>query len=370
MGGVRDNTLSKPQGGVMDGPGAGKERPMTTAEARFLLSALAYPGGPENPRRELSGLARSTYHSVRARVDTQGWIQESFVPDPAALGYHRVTFLLGRVFAERRAETSRRLSETPGVVSLWLLPQTIFAVAFHKGEEDEGRFLARAKEGSPFSQLNTLSCGIRHDQLPVYFDYEGLWSHLIGNESLISYPTAVSHREERGEVSVRDRFTMEETVRTGSFRRGMLGLPRRGRGVVSRQLVGPRVFLRPWRLPVYQGRAIDQFVFVTGLLTRGTSFDLLSALTAEARAYPFLFATDGTRVLLGAMGQTRPVSPGTIGRRRPVLEVLGRSLTEIENLVEPTVGCEPVIEHAYGTLFPPRSPLAKAPPPGGMSKTP
>lgn len=350
MGGGPNKGLSTPGAPFVDGTASEERRPMTPAEARFLLASLSYPAGPEVPRRIQSGLSRSTYHAIRTRVERQGWLQECFVPDPAALGFNRMSVLLGSTFAERRTQAVEAVAREPHVTNLWLLPQAVFAVAFHRDEEEAAAFAERNRRPEWYARAHLVQGGVTREEVPIYFDFEGAWSHLIGNGSLVAYPVPVPRSSLHRPPSTRESAILRETVRLTSFRRGLIGLPRRTRRVIEQEWVGVRTFLRPWNLPEFEGRMADQIVFLVGR-SRGRPLpEFLSALTGEARVFPFLLVDGGGTILLAMIGQSRPIPSSASGRHRGVMEVLGEYLTEIETLATPSSGVTPQLEHRYASL--------------------
>lgn len=342
-------------------------RALTDAEARVTAAMLAAAQENERERLRQIQLPRSTYHAVRARIYAEGWLRDRYLPNPLALGFPSATFALARPFAEKADELVRRWHDEPGTVLLWRGAQSVLSVAFHQDAATAARAAARLGGSGLTSDITVLTADFREPSVPVYFDYEGLWTHMVDLPGVTSYPRGLggnainpnrkgvvpseSLRRSAAEILARP-FVAAQDGRPGHLM-GPSSLPRSLRRLVDQGWVERRIFPDPGLLPAYHGRTADQIVLIRGELVPNARGDaLLALLTGECRVYPFLFVTQGRRVLIGSLGQS-PGAPSTVpGVRRPVLPSLQQFLEGIEIVQEPAGGLQRILDHRYDRLIP------------------
>lgn len=342
-------------------------RALTDSEARVIAVLLAARPDRERERLRQVGIPRSTYHAVRRRSYEEGWLRDRYVPHPVRLGRPFVTFLLARPFADRFEEFSARVTTDAGNVLLWTASQATLAVFFHAKSTEGSRLVARIDSGKLASNL--LSVTVRADAptVPVYFDFEGLWSHLAGLEGTLAYPHglggALSGTEEGDAPNVlssHQRWALRELLQRpfvateqgrGGHLVGPFGLPFSQRRMLARGWIAHRTLLDPSQLPAYQGRSGDQVVLLSGTPRPGAKAEMLfAALTRESRVFPFLFVAGSDRWLLGALGGSTPTSDD--GTRRPVLPTLREHLEGIEIVQEAASAFTTPLDHRYDRLLP------------------
>jgi hypothetical protein len=349
-------------------------RALTDSEARVIAVLLAARPDRERERLRLVGIPRSTYHAVRRRAYEEGWLRDRYIPNPVPLGRPLVTFLVARPYADRFAEFSRSVAAADGNVVLWNGTQLSVAVFFHRKPADATRIVERLSKDT--AAATPLAVTVRADAptVPVYFDFEGLWTHLAGLDGTLAYPHGLGGApEERdaeadgplppltshqawalGELLHRP-FNAVEQGRGGHLV-GPFGLPFSQRRMLAKGWITHRTLLEPARLPPYQGRTADQVVLVSGTPKAGARPELLFAmLTRECRVFPFLFVVGDDRWVLGALGAGGPVA-GASTDRRPVLPTLRESLEGIEILQEAAADFTSPVDHRYETLLPPAEP--------------
>jgi len=345
-------------------------RALTDSEARVIAVLLAARPDRERERLRQIGIPRSTYHAVRRRAYEEGWLRDRYVPNPVPLGRPFVTFLVARPYADRFAEFGQTVTAAEGNVVLWTGAQLAVAVFFHRKESDATRLGDRI-EKQKFA-ANPLLTVVRADgpTVPVYFDFEGLWSHLAGLEGTLAYPHGLGgapedpHEEDDGAPAaltahqawamgelLRRPFTATEQGRGGHLV-GPFGLPFSQRRMLAKGWITHRTLLEPARLPPFQGRAADQVVLIAGSPKSGARPEqLFATLTRDCRVFPFLFVVAEDRWLLGALGGAAPTLPSPPDRR-PVLPTLREALEGIEILQEPAAGFSSPVDHRYETLLP------------------
>jgi hypothetical protein len=356
-------------------------RALTEAEARVIAVLLAARPDRERERLRLVKVPRSTYHAVRRRAYEEGWLRDRYIPHPVPLGVPVVTFLLVRPYADRFEELVRTLAADPGAVVVWTGGQVTLSVLFHGSPTTPRKLVERivsAKLATPPIGITVRANG---PAVPVYFDYEGLWSHLVGLSGTLAYPHGLGggsppSEEEEAEanpaLSSHQRWAISELLRRPfvasadgreSHLVGPFGLPFSQRKILQRGWIVHRTILDPTRLPPYGGRAADQVVFLTGTPRSGARPELLfSILTRESQVYPFLFVVGPDRWMLGALGGSGPPPPGAFGTRRPVLPTVQQYLEGIEIVQEPSAGFSARVDHRYDRLLPAGTPSSPAGP--------
>jgi hypothetical protein len=343
-------------------------RALTDSEARVIAVLLAARPDRERERLHQVGIPRSTYHAVRRRAYEEGWLRDRYIPNPVPLGRPYVTFLVARPYADRFGDFVRVVTSTDGNVVLWTGTQLAVAVFFHRAAKDGAKVGEKIeKEKLAAAPITTV---VRADAptVPVYFDFEGLWSHVAGLEGTLAYPHGLGGAPEvesdddvapaltphqawaLGELLHRP-FTAAEQGRGGHLV-GPFGLPFSQRRMLAKGWITHRTLLEPARLPPYQGRSADQIVLISGTPKNGARPELLFAtLTRDCRVFPFLFVVGPDRWILGALGGAAPAG-GPAPDRRPVLPTLREALEGIEILQEPATGFTSPVDHRYETLLP------------------
>lgn len=352
-------------------------RALTDSEARVIAVLLAARPDHERERLQQVGIPRSTYHAVRRRSYEEGWLRDRYVPHPVPLGLPYVTILIARPYADRFEQYDREVASDPGNVVVWSSSQVSLSVFFHASPSEPERLVQRLtarKVTPPPTVLTVLADG---PAIPVYFDFEGLWSHLAGFEGTLAYPHGLGGAE-AGEADAPDHASLSdhqlwavgELLRRpfaaveqgrGGHLVGPFGLPFSQRKLLARGWITHRTLLDPSRLPPFEGKAADQVVLVSGLPRSGAHPEqLFATLTRESRVFPFLFVVGAERWLLGALGGSAPPVNDSHEPRRPVLPTLREYLEGIEIIQEPAVGFTTPVDHRYDRLVPERKPTVAA----------
>jgi hypothetical protein len=353
-------------------------RTLTEAEARVISVLLAARPDRERERLRTVDVPRSTYHAVRRRAYEEGWLRDRYVPHPVPIGRPFASFALFRPFADRFEELVQAVSADPNAVVVWVGAQVALAVFFHGKEADPRRLVDRLVERRLTPEPTVITVRADGPVIPVYFDFEGLWSNLAGQPGTLAYPHGLGGHLNGGEddegpaeLSPHQWWAMGELLRRpfstaeqgrGAHLIGPLGLPFAHRRLLQRGWVTHRSILDPARLPPFQGKAADQVVLISGLPKAGARPELLfAALSRESRVFPFLFVVGPQRWLLGAMGGSAPVPEELRSMRRPVLPALREYLEGIEIVQEPAAGFRAPVDHRYDRLIPPeRDPRSRS----------
>lgn len=333
----------------------------------MLADLLGASEGPEEERIRASGLPRSTYQDAKLRLYSQGVLEDRYVPSPLALGIPRVSFVLSRPFADDLPREAARLERRPSVVLLWRGSSSVLAVEYGEAEDPARGTAAPSEATGPASDRLVLSVDPSQPSVPVYFDLEGAFVHLCGSGASRRYPRHLPtwSAESPGEGTL-DVRAVRTLVRRPFEARGPDGpayptrpasLPRSERKVLAHGAVDWRVFANPSVLPSVQGRKFSHVLFIHGALREGAGVDrLFRDLVQACSVYPFLLASDGTRVLLGGLAAasdptvkhpTEPPRP-----RESVVTVLGRHVQSITIVREELAQLEVRLSHRYDRVLP------------------
>lgn len=329
---------------------ASNERPraLTDLEVRYLWSALALSGEPESIRIRQSELPRSTYHSIRTRALSQGWVTERYVPDPSRLGRTRVRFALAASMTAL-GPLPARWEKDPSAAVVWEGSRLAFGVFF---PPSNGPAPGKTDARTASAPGVLVESPTDPDSVPIYFDYEGLWAHVVGASGVVRYPAPLSLPLARPPViTARERAALPSLLSQGAFQRTLLSSDRQTRRLLDKQVVRMRTFLNPGALPGYLDRSLDYALFVHGRLKLGTPQELLGLLTAKFHIYPFLFVTVGGEVLLGALGQANRAWPRNEGES--VREGLVNRLDKMTTVAEPLSDLRAVLDHRYTSFASP-----------------
>jgi len=342
-------------------------RSLTDAEGRVIAVLLGAATANERERLRRVGTPRSTYHAARRRAYAEGWLRDRYVPDPGYFDYAVVTFAVLRPFADRVDDLADRWSRDTANVLSWTSAQVALGVFFHRDQAAATTFADQVTDAKLASAVTLLAADANGPTIPVYFDYEGLWTHMTHLEGNLAYPTGLGGRRADGPEGptkltphqrwaatelVRRPFEGEEHGRAGHLV-GPFGLPFSQQNALRRGWVTHRVFVEPSVVPPFQGRSADQLVLITGSLrTSARPERLFAALTRECRVFPFLFVASHGRLLLGALGRgTAGGATADTTERRPVMATLQESLEGIEVVQEPVASFRTVVDHRYDRLL-------------------
>lgn len=331
----------------------------TEAEARVLLSLLGSGSERQTETIRRSSVPRSTFTVVRQRALGEGWIYERGIPSPWT-GFSHILFVLAHPFMESVEEVGRRWEAEEGAVLLWQSPELLFATFFVR-TEGAGTALARRLEaGGGLHDHATWLVATEGPHVPVYFDYEGVWGHVVRMPTT-RYPRPLGPGSPSpGDPSPGLRGSVREVLRRpfrppgaddGVRRFGPAGFPRSWRRLIARGWVEWRALPDFARIPPYEGTQLTRLVMLHGDLREGKSpVELFSQLVGGARVCPFLYVVEGRRLLLGALGK-REGSP-VESRERPVFRTLEEHLVGIRITTCDLGRLTVRLDHRYDRLFP------------------
>jgi hypothetical protein len=303
-----------------------------------------------------------------------------------ALGRPIATFLLGRPYAEEIAPLRPRWAATDGIALLWTGTPMALGVFFHPDVPAARRALSHLSEGDRLRDLTTITVDLTEARIPVYFDFEGAWARIAGIPTSAEYPFGLGfgagrHLEgPRRPLPDRLRRSASELLEQpfhaaapGLLRwLGLGSLDRRQRELVESGYVRPRTLLEPSAVPENRGRCVDQIVLVTGeMRDRSDPISVLSDLRSQHGTSPFLFASEGSRVLVGLLGHagrgpsTTGPDPTASAPLGPLLrDTLARRMHRVDVYREEAAAIRAPIDHQYGSLLRP-----SPPPPVAASRT-
>lgn len=306
-----------------------------------------------------SGLPPRTFEDIRQRAYSEGWVYDRYVPDLVRLGKPSVTVVLAQPYAEDLEKVANSWKDDPTNILLWQWPETLFGVFV---AADQGAFSRIPDDpSSGFRRELRVTASIPRAELPVYFDFEAAWSRfaelngamayphgLVGGADGEALPTFSDGTRERVRALVERPFRVESAP--GPLRVSPFFLPRPQQGLLEDGAVERRVLLDICRARAFKDRRMDQVAFLHGELFPGTGPEQLFRRLMAMRVTPFLFVTDGARVLLGALSPAPPAPNGSAGRPA-VLANVSQFLRGISIAREPLDSLRILVDHRYDRLF-------------------
>jgi hypothetical protein len=348
------------------GPAAsGRTRALSPAE-RAIVGAIL--GDRAAPRTTV--VPRSTRQVATARVYLREWIRDRYVPRPITCGWPRITFVVAQPFAEKLTGLSRDWREMPGAVVLWGSHRILFGVFFRHNDADEARLRQTVSALDLGPAPFVLSQDLGTSAVPVYFDFEASWARVCGSEGTGAYPQSLPrHASSEGSAAPSLPSKSERIAITRMVTRPFLGSPRlsdhrAGLGSIfsgaenrclRNGLVEFRSFLNLMALAKDVTEFPKQLVFVHGTLsTSARPEGLFRELVQAGGTSPFLFTTDGQRVLLGALSAGHRSSPGAhVASGETVLAILKKHLGSIVLVEEELANMTALVDHRYDRLVEP-----------------
>ncbi len=208
-----------------------------------------------------------------------------------------------------------------------------------------------------------ITVDVRGGGLPVYFDFEASWSRFSELSGTMAYPrglaasiddaatTAFSNRERE-----RIRELVERPFRdggaTGPLRVSPFFLSRAQRNLLEEGVVERRVLLDTTKVQAFRNRRIEQVAFLHGELLPRAKPELLFRRLMAIQLTPFLFVTEGSTVLLGALSAVPPLRTGR-NERPAILANLQQFLQGITIARQPLGSLRVPVDHRYDRLLRP-----------------
>jgi hypothetical protein len=337
-------------------------RVLSRAEAIAVQRLLAHIDVADGNGSGGERLPRRTAQAIRQRAYVRDWLTDRYVPNPVVLGYPTALFLLARPYSERALAVVEQWRSNPRNVLLWASPELLFGVFLARGPEEAEAIQRRLADASAVRLEVGLRTDLTEATVPVYFDFEAAWTGWTGLPGTIRYPRPLPSGEfgrANGGLTPGERNAISGLL-VAPF---LGGNPGRGVSRFSRLYraeqrwlnsgqVEFRSFLNPREVARWVTRFADQVVFVHGdLVEPGGASELFHALVSECGVGPFLFATNGRSVLMGALSSTSYSPPRRISA--PVLPRIGTYLRGIRIVREGLAHLEPTVVHRFERLLPP-----------------
>jgi hypothetical protein len=334
-------------------------RSITEAEAKAIRSMLAGLSVSERQRIRDSGIEPRTFARVRKRAYAFGWVFDRFVPDPSRTGFRCVCVALVQPFVEDIQRLQDRWVKLGSNILLWRWPETILAVFF--SHEPSAELTARLTIPDERIGQAGLICLADSPTIPVYFDYEAAWARMTNQQGTLAYPHGIAatslgqaNDQQTPEIgAARVGELVARPFRAGSenapLRVSPYFFPRSQQRLLDEGIVQRRTFLDLQRVPAVQGRTVERVAFIHGELNSPGTEESLFRLMMAIRVTPFLYASDGARVLLATLSPA-PNDPATDGPRPNILASLQQYLRHIRIVREPLPGLSVVVNHRYDRL--------------------
>ena|GEM_PF-6739543 len=328
-------------------------RALTPAEFRTASAILAFPGATDRARIRAAAIPSSTYNVVRRRIYEAGWLDDVLVPNPGPTGVRSVEIELDRPHLAERATRVAATANDPASAVVWGGVHTVFSIRFTRTDRS-----ARAASGPP---TTTPGWRLRIDavsgELPVYFDYGGLWARFGGERVPEAYPAGLAF----GTTPAARRWSTSRSAPPSDEVEAApwFNLSRASRAqqrAIEAGAVQLRTVVRPALVPPLDGRRLGELLFIHGRLAAGRSLHgLLTDLRNGPGVCPFLAAAGDGAVVLAGIGQLADAP----GRRTPVragpistTAILRTYLEEPRLDVEPVEAVQQIVAHRYAGIGP------------------
>ena len=317
---------------------------LTKAEAAVLLSLLGADWREtERHRIRTSGIPRSTYQEAKRRLYQEGYLLNRFIPDPHAFGFDGFRFLVARPFVGEIPTLARQFESDPRTVTLWVGATSLFVVQLFgpaPTSEPEG---PQGLAGTPTGTVLAVNAGVAREQIPIFFDPEGMWARVVGDAGPLRYPRGVPcpglpdgapHSPPGPRAGWALRELLARPFATGIEGRepahlGAPFLPRSERHLLAQGWAAWRVLPALSKTLAHGGREIRQLIVITGRLQPGLRLpQVTGALARRTGSSPILAATDGTQVILVALGGVGARDGRT--QSTSVLGTLTATLTDLQ----------------------------------------
>ena len=339
-----------------------RSRSVTRAEALVVQELLS--GGADGSLTR--SIPRRTRQTARQRLYLRAWVRDRYVPDFGELGRPILTFAVATPYSERLWPTAQRWRALPEAMLLWAGSSILFGLFASPAAPGRPAVhdLLHDPDAHPVEYL--MDVDARQPSVPVFFDFEGIWAKAACLPAPVAYPQPLP-RSARLAGREDSEVPLPPAEHAAALR--LLGRPflpsSRGEesaglfaGMAERRCLRNRtITLRTLLDPGAVARWIPDFpqqcVLVHAALREGARPpDLFHALVNDCSVHPFLFATNGGDILVGALGAPRSVDERS-GPSRPALvaSVLQRFLVSIVVHREPLDALEVVTDHRYDRPF-------------------
>ncbi len=336
---------------------------VTPAETAVIRSMLAAQPISERERISRSGIPSRTFRDVRARLYAERWLVDRYLPDPVVVRRPFVSFLLVEPYVERMDAVAEAWVADPTIVHMWRSAQGLVAVRLGNDPRAGLPGPPEVANAKAMRRAFAMTDDVRERPTPIYMDFEASWSRLFGLPGSLSYPQAwpsttpgprfdqVAQPSPAAwsalEAIVRRPFEIVDQGRNPILTAPFF-LPPSQQRVLDRSWVKRRVFLDPTRLADMGAPKVETLVFVHGRLRPGADpRQLLDELLLSCGVTPFLYACDGSKVLMGSLS---PAPPELLAKRVPSVSVsrtLGDHLEDIEVFRMPLGTLRTVVNHRY-----------------------
>jgi hypothetical protein len=310
----------------------------------------------EKERIHQTGVGTRTFERIRQRAYRESWLFDRLVPNPSRTGIETVYVVLSRPYIEEIQGLQERWSSHSSTVLLWRWPDAILSIFFVSPSLARNGDVKNVLEFGPEDLV--LACTPDGGGIPVYIDFEASWSRRTALPGTISYPQGLAPVT-KGRPAVNGEGLTSSPSFANFLSRAItpsgLNLPvRTGRFSISRSerrwlesgLVQVRTFLDPARIPLVGGRRDEGVAILEGELVNPASEVGLLRLMLAMKVTPFLYASDGKRILAGTL-YPAPFEELQDRPRIAVLRTLQQYLRGIRILREPFSGLTVVTNHRY-----------------------
>ena len=312
-------------------------RVLTPGEKIVVGALLSGESGSRPSWNRGSDLPRRTEQTVRQRVFARRWVEGRYLVDPAAIGHSIVSIVIARPFADRVRELGSQWSSTPESILVWESPDLVLGIFLSESPKAAGELGRQLRESGTERESSILETDCRESTIPVWFDFERMWTKFAGLPGPARYPrglprdASTPRSSDDGHLPPRERRAL-----TGLLSESAEPYPRRftsaERVLLRRGAVEHRHILDPMTLSGWLTGFPDGIVIVQGeRRPECRPARLFGTLVRDAGVAPFLFAFSEERLLLATLSGPLGVERGAPDRQtaRPVLPIIGEHLSRI-----------------------------------------
>ena len=319
---------------------------------------------PDRERMRRSGLPSRTYEAAHKRAQANGWLVERYVPNPILFGKPRLTIALGRPADDLIDECVSRWASLPGLSLLWKGAHSMLGAFLSPPSPTPTMIAQELQSENVYSSSFSVELDLRTTPILAYFDFEAEWEGVVGPGGTEGYPRALPLLAPRFGTKIpavparwRDRIreivtSCERDTTAGGTKGKFYRLGRRGviRRAIEVGWIEPRNFLNPCHMPEPESWELKQVAYAYGQLKPGQQPNrLLSDLVQQCDFTPFLFASNGTALIIGSLSPRPPRLRGR-GRLVSVRTRLETALQNLEVVREDVFSLRAPVNHRYGDL--------------------
>jgi hypothetical protein len=325
-----------------------------------ISSLLANQPVTQSERARRANVPHRTFERLTSRAYADQIVFDRYIPRFSSTTLRSAQLVLAQPFLEDVQRTRDAWRRDPTCVVLWQWPETIFAIFIGSSPRPGESSVDPARASGP--RVSSLSVELTPRDLPVFFDFEGVWARITGVETTMEYPRSIAstHRTADSDGTAADLGStlVGEICRHAEVplapHLAPMGLSyfrrRRERRAIRAGWVERRTLLNLSAGLIEEASLAENVAFVQGDLRPGLRPGELLQRLVRMRVFPFLFATDQVHMLFATLSSRRALRD-SLDRRPAILRNLQRFLSSITIHRQPLWNLSRILDHRYHLLF-------------------